>query len=297
MVDQAEGLRNLVNEQSKIEKTKIKKTRKKTKIISIASGKGGVGKSNLSLNLALALADLEKKVLLLDADLGLANINIMLGIIPKFNLYHVMKGKKKFHEIIMKVPHGIDIIAGASGFSDLANLDTEMRKIFIRSLNSLEKYDYIIIDTAAGVSANVLGFVQASNEVIIITTPEPTAITDAYGIIKTIVHAEFTDIRLVINRVKSIIEGKKVSDRIIQISKRYLDVDLKNLGYLFEDPSLPKAVRKQEPVIRAFPNAQITKSFRHIAEIIDNRINDKNKQTIKSFFRKFLRPKNKKNLI
>ena len=208
----------------------IKIETKRMKVISVASGKGGVGKSNLSVNLSIALADIGYKVLLLDADLGLANVNILLGVIPKANIFHVIQGKKKLNEIVLTVPQGIDIIAGASGFSELANLSGDVRKKFIRDLGKFQTYDYLVIDTAAGLHSTVLSFIQASQEVIIITTPEPTAITDAYGIIKAVVNLGFTNIKLVVNKVRSIMEGKKVSDRIIQIAAQFLNVRINSLG-------------------------------------------------------------------
>ncbi len=220
----------------------IKIETKRMKVISVASGKGGVGKSNLSVNLSIALADIGYKVLLLDADLGLANVNILLGVIPKTNIFHVIQGKKKLYEVVLTVPQGIDIIAGASGFSELANLSGEVRKKFIRDLGKFQSYDYLVIDTAAGLHSSVLSFIQASQEVIIITTPEPTAITDAYGIIKAIVNLGFTNIKLVVNKVRNIMEGKKVSDRIIQIASQFLNVHINSLGYLYEDDAMVRAV-------------------------------------------------------
>lgn len=272
MSDQAEGLRRLAEEMSAKTGLEGESGRPvRTRIIAIASGKGGVGKSNLSVNLSIALADLGRKVLLLDADLGLANVNVLLGVIPKYNLFHVIKGERKISEIVLRVPQGIDIIAGASGFTELANLNSEYRKRIIKDLNTIRNYDYIIVDTAAGVSHNVLSFVQASDEVIIITTPEPTSITDAYGIIKAIVSENFKEIRIVINRIQNIIEGKKVSDKIIRIAQQFLNVGITNLGYMFDDETLVRAVKSQEAVLRAFPNAKVSKSIVHLAQIVDNR--------------------------
>ncbi len=177
MVDQAANLRRLVIENRSI---------KRTKTIAITSGKGGVGKTSLAVGIAIALARSGSSVTLLDADLGLANINVILGIIPKYNLYHVIKGKKKLKDIVIEVPEGIKIIAGASGFHQLANLDIKQRNDFIEAVSELDEDDYMIIDTGAGISQNVLSFLNAADEVVVVTTPEPTAITDAYGIIKSI---------------------------------------------------------------------------------------------------------------
>ncbi|MDH5682837.1 MAG: AAA family ATPase, partial [Spirochaetota bacterium] len=156
------------------------------RIITISSGKGGVGKTNVSTNLAISMAKLGKQVVVMDADLGLANVNVMLGIIPKYNLYNVLKGQKTISEILTDTPEGIKIIAGASGFSQLADMDHEQKVNFVRDIEKLDFADIVFIDTGAGISDNVLSFVVGADEVLVVTTPEPTAITDAYGIIKSI---------------------------------------------------------------------------------------------------------------
>jgi flagellar biosynthesis protein FlhG len=180
MEDQAEKLRELMRQKPG------QAPQKRTRIIAVASGKGGVGKTNVSVNLAIAYARQGKKVIVMDADLGLANVNVMLNMIPKFNLYHVIRKQKSMRDIILDTEYGIQIVAGASGFSKIANLTDDEREGFISELYTLSQADIIIIDTSAGVSNNVLGFVAAADDAIIVTTPEPTAITDAYGIIKII---------------------------------------------------------------------------------------------------------------
>ena len=180
MVDQAENLRKMMKSGA------ANKSNPKTRVITISSGKGGVGKTNIAVNLGIAFAELGKKVVVMDADLGLANVNVLLGIIPKYNLFQLIKKQKTMKDIIIDTEYGIEIIAGASGFSKIANLNEEERGAFIRELDVLSYADIVIVDTGAGVSQNVLDFIVATDEAIIITTPEPTAITDAYGIIKII---------------------------------------------------------------------------------------------------------------
>lgn len=243
MADQAEALREIMQSNSPLGKSK-------TRIITVASGKGGVGKSNISTNLALAYARLGKKVILMDADLGLANINVLLGIIPKYNLYHLIRKQKTMKDILMDTNYGIQIVAGASGFSKLANLSDDERDNFIKELTALSTADIIIIDTSAGVSRNVLSFVAAADEAIIVTTPEPTAITDVYGIIKIIateIDSLGLSLKLVVNRVNSVTEGKKVSERIINISNQFLNLKVDYLGYVYDDPNVHLAVQKQKP--------------------------------------------------
>jgi flagellar biosynthesis protein FlhG len=264
--DQASALRKLAAE-------KKDGKRAPTRTIAITSGKGGVGKTSLAVSLSIALAQGGKtKVTLLDADLGLANINVILGIIPQFNLYHVIKGKKKLRDIVIDVPEGIKIIAGASGFHQLANLDIKQRKEFIDEFQTIEGDDFMIIDTGAGVSQNVLSFVVAADEVIVVTTPEPTAITDAYGIIKSIA-SQTNDkvIRLIVNRVQSVSEAKRVAQRIINIAGQFLNIKIENLGFVFDDPMVPKSVRNQKPFIVGFPKSKASVCVQLIADRIANR--------------------------
>ncbi len=243
MADQAEALREIMKNNSKFASSK-------TRIITVASGKGGVGKTNLSTNLAIAYGKLGKRVVLMDADLGLANVNVVLGIIPKYNLYHLIRKQKTMKDILMDTPYGIQLVAGASGFSKLANLTEEERMAFIRELTELSSADVIIIDASAGVNSNVLSFIAAADDAIIVTTPEPTAITDAYGIIK-IIATEIDNLslslKLIVNRVSSVTEGKKVAQRIINIASQFLNLKIDYLGYVFEDTAVRDAVRKQKP--------------------------------------------------
>ena len=268
--NQAEGLRRMVeNSQSR------------TRIITITSGKGGVGKSNFALNLAITLANLKdksnhsqpKRVVLMDADLGLANINILIGLIPKSNLYHVLKGQKKLHEIIIPTNYGIDLIAGASGLSQLANLSLDERLGIITSILELSYADFLIIDTGAGVSSNVTHFATIAHETIVITTPEPTSITDAYGIIKSISldhNIQPSVLKLVVNRAHSQSEAEKVAGKLIAISKQFLNVNLEPLGYIPDSPLIPTAVRKQVPFCVLQPTSAPTQSIEQITRKLLN---------------------------
>jgi len=282
-LDQAANLRRLVLE---------KKTdgASATRTIVITSGKGGVGKTSLSVSLAIAIAQDGKSVTLLDADLGLANINVILGIIPKYNLYHVIKGKKKLKDIIIEVPEGIKIIAGASGFQQLANLDVKQRDEFINSIAELANDDFLIVDTGAGISQNVLSFVMAADEVIVVTTPEPTAITDAYGIIKAIAsQSNEKHIKLIVNRAQSVAEGKRVAQRVINIAGQFLNIKVEELGFVYEDLYVPKSVRNQKPFIVSYPNSKASGCVKVIADRINNKEIEINKGTgITSFIKNLL---------
>jgi flagellar biosynthesis protein FlhG len=258
--DQAERLRLIMKNQD----VSLEAKRRQPRIITISSGKGGVGKTNIAINLAIAFAEEKKRVIVMDADLGLANVNVILGIIPKFNLYHVLRKQKRLRDIIVDTPYGIQIISGASGFSQLANLNDESRSNFVNELKNLAYADIIIIDTGAGVSQNVLTFLKAADEALIVTTPEPTAITDAYGIIKSI-SSEIggPNIKLIVNRVRTVMEGKKVAERVINIAGQFLNIKVDNLGFMFEDSVVPRAVIKQDPFIKSSPRSKASESIRH----------------------------------
>ncbi|HSV56041.1 MAG TPA: MinD/ParA family protein [Magnetospirillaceae bacterium] len=271
MEDQAQKLRELMQTSEPAVQGQAH-SQKRTRVITVTSGKGGVGKTNLSVNLALAYAQLGKRVIVLDADLGLANVNIMLNIIPKYNLYHVIRKQKTMREIILDTEYGIQIVAGASGFSRIANLSEEERQSFIGELYALAGADIIIIDTSAGVSNNVLSFVAAADDAIIITTPEPTAITDAYGIIKIIateVENLNIGLKLVVNRVKTVLEGRKVAERIINISGQFLNLKVEYLGCIYEDPIVPMSVVRQKPFILSDPKSKASISVHHLVSRIE----------------------------
>lgn len=268
MEDQAEKLREIMRQKNKHgEKQEKDKSAKHTRIITVTSGKGGVGKTNISVNMALAYARLGKKVIVMDADLGLANVNVMLNMIPKFNLYHVIRKQKTMKEILQNTEYGIQIVAGASGFSKIANLTEEERQNFIDELDSLSNADIIIIDTSAGVSSNVLDFIAAADDAVIITTPEPTAITDAYGIIK-IIATEIDNLnmglKLVVNRVKTVAEAKKVADRMTHIAGQFLNLKVDYLGFIYDDPAVSHAVLRQRPFMVVDPKCKASQCIQHI---------------------------------
>jgi flagellar biosynthesis protein FlhG len=248
---------------------------RKPRIITVTSGKGGVGKTNVSVNMALAYARIGKKVVVMDADLGLANVNVMLDIIPKFNLYHVIRKQKTMKEIMVETDYGIFIVAGASGFSKIANLTEEERQNFIEELDTLSNADIIIIDTAAGVSSNVLDFIAAADDAVIVTTPEPTAITDAYGIIK-IIATEYENLtmglKLVVNRVKSVTEAKKVADRMTNIAGQFLNLKVDYLGFIYDDSVVSQAVLRQRPFMVIDPRCKASLCVQHIVARLEKNL-------------------------
>lgn len=263
MPDQAEQLRQLAKSQAN----------NKTRVIAVSSGKGGVGKTNFAVNLAISYAQTGKKVLLLDADLGLANVNVVMGINPKYNLYHVIRKQKSMKDVIENTPYNVNLVAGASGFSRITNLSEDERREFILGFKDLSGAEIMIIDTSAGVSSNVLAFIEAADETIIITTPEPTSITDAYGIIK-IISTEIDNrdfgLKLVVNRVANVTEAKKVSQRIVSISGQFLNIKVDYLGFVYEDSVIPDAVRKQKPFVSCSPDSRAAHCMKHIIGRMEN---------------------------
>ena len=267
MTDQAEQLREIMRSRNE-----NSTGNSKTRVIAVSSGKGGVGKTNMSINIAIAYAQLGKKVLVMDADLGLANVNVAMGIIPKYNLYHLIRQKKKMKDIIIDTDFGIQIVAGASGFSKIANLSDTERDHFIKEISNMDAVDVIIIDTSAGVSTNVLDFIAAADDAVIVTTPEPTAITDAYGIIK-IIATEIDNmnlgIKLIVNRVKSVTEGKKVAERVINIASQFLNLKVDYLGYVYDDPQVSQAILKQKPFMIVDPESKASVCIKHIVSRLE----------------------------
>jgi flagellar biosynthesis protein FlhG len=291
MADQAEKLRELMSAGPAREKksTGGKAVRRTaTRIIAVSSGKGGVGKTNIAINLALAYAQLGKRVVVMDADLGLANVNVVLGVIPRYNLYHLIRKQKTLSEIVVDTTYGIQIIAGASGFSKIANLSEEERKTFIGELAALANADVIVIDCAAGVSSNVISFIAAADDAIIVTTPEPTAITDAYGIIKIIAtEIENLDIglKLVVNRVHSVVEGRRVAERVITIAGQFLNLKVDYLGFVYDDPVVHTAVVRQKPFLVMDPRSKASACIRHLVGRLEN-VDYRDGKGIPQFLRK-----------
>lgn len=241
MLDQAETLRKEFMGDSPPEKFE-------QKVIAIASGKGGVGKSNIAVNLGVAFGLLGRRSLIMDADLGLANVNVLAGLVPEHNIFHVIKGDKTLNEVIVKTPYNIRIISGASGFAQIADMNDSDRNNLIDGISELDQEDVILIDTGAGVSKNVISFVSIAHETIIVTTPEPTSITDAYGIIKAIAsELDDVNIKLIVNMAKNTSEARAVGDRIRSIAKQFLNIEVEYLGVIFYDSIVPNSVMRQVP--------------------------------------------------
>lgn len=243
------------------------------KILAVTSGKGGVGKTNVVANLSVSLSELGKKVVVLDADFGLANLDVLLGLTPRYHLGHVLFGNKSLSEIMVQGPKGIQIIPASSGLQRMAELTLAQRNLLVESFANLESdTDYFIIDTAAGISRNVIHFLMSAQEVIVVSAPEPTAIVDAYAVIKIIL-AEDHDkrIQILINSVDQAENAHEVFCQINSVVKRFLNREIDYLGHIERDSHVPQAVRSQMVVTHRFPNAPASRCFRELARRIAQR--------------------------
>ena len=241
-------------------------------VLAITSGKGGVGKTNITANLGICMAASGKKVLLVDADFSLGNLDIVMNVNNRYNISHLIYDGKSVEEIIHTGPEGIDMICGASGLEELADINEFQRRRLLNELSKLQNdNDVIIIDTAAGISRSVIGFCLSANNVLVVTTPEATAMTDAYAMIKVLVGNRFTGhISLIVNMAQSIAEGKKTYQKIANVAGRFLNAHVYNAGILLKDEQVSCSVRSRKPVVLAYPKSQITSSLAALAAKLSN---------------------------
>lgn len=240
-------------------------------VIAVTSGKGGVGKTNVSINIAVALANRDRRVMLMDADLGLANVDVVLGLNPKHNLSHVLDGSCTLQDAVLEAPSNIMVVPAASGVQRMARLsETELAGLIYAFSEFRTGLDTLIIDTAAGISDHVLSFCRASNEVVLVVCDEPASITDAYALIK-ILHREqnVSRFRVLANMVESQSQGRELYTKLLKVANRFLDVTLDYIGMVPNDEYLRKAVQKRWPVVNAYPRSRSAMAFSKIASAID----------------------------
>jgi len=281
-MDQAEKLRKIIDnlkERHVAGQTGTLSIVDKTaKVITVTSGKGGVGKTNITINLAIALSEMGKRVAILDADFGLANIDVMLGIIPKLTLVDVIYNNRNILEVLTDGPKNIKFISGGSGVEELVKLDKEQLKRFIANISLLDKLaDVVLIDTGAGISESVMSFVMAANEVILVTTPEPTSITDAYALIKAVSNRDRNkNIKVIVNRAENANEAKDILTKLSVVAGKFLTIDLHPLGFIPQDEQVIKAIKMQQPFILSYPKSQASKQ---IIEMSRKLIESNNEET------------------
>jgi flagellar biosynthesis protein FlhG len=274
MNDQADNLRKAIGQFRDVTLSSLEaepapeSARRPARVFTVTSGKGGVGKTNVSINLAIALSEMGHKVAIIDADFGLANVEVLFGIIPKYKLADAIHNDKSVREIICDGPRGVKFISGGSGIDEIIRMDGEQIGTLIAGLSDVDgDFDVIIIDTGAGLSETVLGMALAADEVVLVTTPEPTAVTDAYALIKTLAQRDRDKpIRLIVNRADNPAEAADIMNKLTLVSDRFLDLKLRKLGYILNDPLVVRSVKQQQPFIISFPRSPLARSIREIAQ-------------------------------
>ncbi len=248
-------------------RTKRLPVEKKTRVIAVTGGKGGVGKSNVACALGIAFTHMKRKVILLDADLSLANVDVILGLTPRLNLSHVIRGEKTLEEIMIHGPEGMILIPGGSGLEELSHLTPEQMDRLFHAFTSIQPSpDVFLIDTAAGIHSNVMHFLMAADQVIVVTTPEPPAYTDAYALIKILVkHDPKKDLGVLINMAQDAGEANEIAKLMLQMSRQFLNVGFNNLGFVPRDSIVREAVRHQESFLTYAPSSYASKAIRNIA--------------------------------
>ncbi len=242
-------------------------SRSRARTLVVASGKGGVGKSNLCANLAVALGERGARVLLLDADLAQANLDLLLGLHPRFDLQQVLEGEKTMEEIVLPGPRGVRLIPAASDVPELAELDDYRREVLLRGLGTVDgDADLVLVDTASGVSRLVLALCLAADDVLVMTTPEMPAFADAYGLVKLLhAHGIRRAPHLLVSQATGAEEAEETAARVRLVARRFLGLEMESWGAIPEDPAIPRAVRRQEPVVSAFPQSPAAAAYRALA--------------------------------
>lgn len=291
-MDQAEQLRKLVSKQERPQSA--------ARVITVTSGKGGVGKTSIAVNLAIQMRRMGKRVIILDADFGLANIEVMLGVRPQYNLADLMFRGKNLTEIITKGPEDIGFISGGSGIQELARMTKEQVIYLTQKLVELDSMaDVIIVDTGAGIADNVLEFVTASSEVLLVATPEPTSITDAYALLKALnrrsgFSRDYTNIKMISNRVNSEAEGRNLYEKMSVVVDKFLNIQPEFMGIIPQDDLISKAVMLQRPVTLAYPNCPAAKALQEIAAKLCDAPEAEGKKGITGLFSEMIRTKFRK---
>ena len=242
--------------------------RTSARVIAITSGKGGVGKTNLTVNLAIAMAKIGRRVLIVDADLGMANVDVVLGTMSKHHLLHLLEPDVQLEDVLIHGPYGVNYISGGSAIERAVDFTPQERKRLMDKLAACESMaDIVLVDTGAGLGRNVLDFILAADEVILVTTPEPTALTDAYAVMKAYsMNSEKKDLKIVVNRVYDESESNEVVTKLQRTSEKFLSMPLTSLGFIYEDRSVMNAVKRQQPLLSAFPDTMASRCIEMVAK-------------------------------
>jgi flagellar biosynthesis protein FlhG len=240
------------------------------RVIAVTSGKGGVGKTHLTVNLGITLAQQGRNVLIIDGDVGLANVDILLDEIPRYTLHHVLTGQQNIDDVLLTSQHGVTVLPGTSGIAELADLSPEERMRLLDAVDGLEeRFDTVLIDTAAGIGSNATFFAGSAQEVLVVATPEPTSLADAYAMIKVLARRHSVDrIGLVLNQTTNEDEAMNVYERLSLLTSRFLSVVLELVGHIPADPHVPESVKAQQPVVTAYPSSPAAVAVKGLADAI-----------------------------
>jgi len=272
MSDQAERLRELVINMNSgpYYAAGGQQPEKRARVITVTSGKGGVGKTNVTVNLAIALSRLGLRVVILDVDFGLANIDFLFGITPKYTLLDLVREERTIFEVLTDGPNNIKFLSGGSGVEELVSLDKKKLRKLVSDISLLDKlYDIILIDTGAGLSHHVMSFVMAADEIILVTTPEPTSITDAYALVKMVSRRDKKkNISVLVNKAETVREAEEVAKKLIVVSEKFLSLKLNKLGYILYDEIIIKSVKQQKPFCLSYPRSQAARNVFALADTL-----------------------------
>ena len=284
MRDQAERLRQLAKQNLE------PKAKQDARVLAVASGKGGVGKTNFVVNLALALQEQGKKTIIFDADLGMANIDVVLGIVPPFTLTHVIKGQKTLKEIMLDGPNGLKILPGSAGVEELVHLtDAQIQNLINEWTNLEETFDFILVDTGAGIHAEVLNFLRAADDIVVVLTPEPPSITDAYSLIKVLAQKDLkAKVHMVVNQAATDEEGQQIFKRVSRVVDDFLKMSINLLGIIHKDEKVSAAVKRQKPFILEYPTTNASKCIRNVVQELLEEQSEKPVGGMKQFLLKMI---------
>ncbi|WP_392486364.1 MinD/ParA family protein [Haloimpatiens sp. FM7315] len=291
MLDQAQKLRQLALKKNICNSSKTyEESSDKARIITVTSGKGGVGKSNIVVNLSIELQRMGYKVLLFDADIGMGNDDILMGFLPRHTVFDIISNNMSVEDILIEGEYGLKLLPGGTGMSRVDDLTSKEREEFLNKISNLNGFDYIIMDTGAGINKNVLGFVAASEELIIITTPEPTSLTDAYSLIKAIDKFKLKKkANIIINRAITIKEAEVTYGKFKNAVNKFLNMEVNYLGKIAEDKFITQAVREQRPFILSHPNSEVSIDVKDIALKLSGLKSNEKPTGIQGLFRKLFK--------
>ena len=283
MMDQAQKLRQMMT----IEPKKIKTDESKPRIITVTSGKGGVGKSNIVVNLSIALQKMGNKVMIFDADVGMGNDDILMGFFPKYNIFDIIYNGKEVSDVIIEGQCGVKLLPGGTGLNKVDELTETERTNFLKKISEVKDLDYILMDTGAGINKSVLGFIACSEELIVVTTPEPTSLTDAYSLLKVVNHFKIKNsAKVIVNRTVDKGEGETTYNKFNNAVWNFLKIELEYLGSISDDRRVLQAVRKQEPFIVSYPTSDASRDIENISRKLVGTSFKTNNAGIQDLFKK-----------